>query len=285
MTVVSNIFLACLIASQWILLYGLCCENVLRYLGFNKKSISCDGTPAFENDAPIEKKSRKFLFREISPKLLPRTLYVLTKLEVWMTMIMMTWWLGNVFRITGPLWGESVIGGSPRTWKVSNTYHLWRQPEQTVEQTIELLIIHPYFYLFSTWHGAKDGRIFLNPVTISQSQTTTFMVHYFCSLLIFVATFGVCKMNLNVMMWYDTEYIEADWRIYAPVKQTLVQILARRLFGAKPLSEPMLSYCHLDHKERILVKFRLKFKSFHSRKYTWNCRLRNGGHFVSTSMC
>ena len=28
-----------------------------------------------------------------------------------------------------------------------------------------------------------------------------------------------------------------------------------------------------------------KFKHFHSWKWFWKCRLRNGGHFVSTSMC
>ena len=32
---------------------------------------------------------------------------------------------------------------------------------------------------------------------------------------------------------------------------TFVQITACRLFGAKPLSEPMLSYCQLDLKEHI----------------------------------
>ena len=38
--------------------------------------------------------------------------------------------------------------------------------------------------------------------------------------------------------------IEAEWRIYASVNLTsLVQIMACRLFGAKPLSEPMMEYC------------------------------------------
>ena len=27
------------------------------------------------------------------------------------------------------------------------------------------------------------------------------------------------------------------------------------------------------------------FKHFHSRKYIWKCRLENGGHLVSASMC
>ena len=66
---------------------------------------------------------------------------------------------------------------------------------------------------------------------------------------------------------------------------TLLQIMACRLFGAKPLSEPMPPCCQLDPKEHISVKFCLKFKSFHSRKCTSKCRLRNGGHFVLASMC
>ena len=33
------------------------------------------------------------------------------------------------------------------------------------------------------------------------------------------------------------------------------------------------------------MKFQSEFKYFHSRKCTWTCRLRNGVHFVSASMC
>ena len=65
---------------------------------------------------------------------------------------------------------------------------------------------------------------------------------------------------------------------------TLLQIMACHLFSAKPLSEPMHSYCQLDTKEHISVNFYSRFKSFHSVKCTWKCRLRNGGHFISASM-
>ena len=53
----------------------------------------------------------------------------------------------------------------------------------------------------------------------------------------------------------------------------LLQIMARRLFGAKPLSEPMLSYCQLDSWEHISVKFELEFDHFHARKCIWTCHL------------
>ena len=53
----------------------------------------------------------------------------------------------------------------------------------------------------------------------------------------------------------------------------LVQIMACRLFGAKPLPEPMVAYCQLDSWVPISVKFELEFCHFHSRKCIWNCRL------------
>ena len=46
----------------------------------------------------------------------------------------------------------------------------------------------------------------------------------------------------------------------------LVQIMARRLFGAKPLSKPMLGHCQLDGLEQNSVKFESEFYHLHSRK-------------------
>ena len=53
-------------------------------------------------------------------------------------------------------------------------------------------------------------------------------------------------------------------------RPTLVQMMAYYLFGAKPLSEPVMTYCQLNHnmhKEHISMKYYLKFKNFHSRKF------------------
>ena len=54
----------------------------------------------------------------------------------------------------------------------------------------------------------------------------------------------------------ETNYlIEAERRIYAhKTSPSLVQIMACRLIGAKPLSEPMLDYCQLDPCEYISMK-------------------------------
>ena len=41
-----------------------------------------------------------------------------------------------------------------------------------------------------------------------------------------------------------------------------VQEMARRLFGAKPLPEPTLTYCQSDHREQTAVKLSSKFKYY-----------------------
>ena len=68
------------------------------------------------------------------------------------------------------------------------------------------------------------------------------------------------------------------------IRSILVQIMARCLFGAKPLSKPMMGYCQLDLKEHTSVKLQWKYKIVHSQKCIWKCRLRNGGHFVQGNM-
>ena len=46
----------------------------------------------------------------------------------------------------------------------------------------------------------------------------------------------------------------------------LVQVMACRLDGAKPLSEPMLPYCQLDSKEHISMKFLFEIQMFSTKK-------------------
>ena len=55
--------------------------------------------------------------------------------------------------------------------------------------------------------------------------------------------------------------------------------MACRLFGAKPLPEPMLAYCQLDSWEQTSVKFESKYKTFIQENES-ETRLRNGSHFV-----
>ena len=52
--------------------------------------------------------------------------------------------------------------------------------------------------------------------------------------------------------------------------------MACRLFGAKPLPEPMLAYCRLDFWQQISVKFESEFYHIHSRKCIWKYHLPMG---------
>ena len=52
-----------------------------------------------------------------------------------------------------------------------------------------------------------------------------------------------CDRNLKQIFIAEAQLIQAEWRIYESVNQpSLFQIVAFRLDGAKPLSEPMLGY-------------------------------------------
>ena len=57
------------------------------------------------------------------------------------------------------------------------------------------------------------------------------------------------------------------------------------MFGAKPLSEPLLVCCQFDHWEQIPVKFDLKYNDFPPKKLIGKYRLRNNCHFVSAAVC
>ena len=50
------------------------------------------------------------------------------------------------------------------------------------------------------------------------------------------------------------------------IGSALVQIMACRLFGVKPLSKPMLGYCQLDCQEQTSVKLNLEFLWFSFKK-------------------
>ena len=54
---------------------------------------------------------------------------------------------------------------------------------------------------------------------------------------------------------------------------SLVQVMACRLFCAKPLPEPVMVYCQLDSWQQVSVKFESEFYHFLSMKCIWTCRL------------
>ena len=112
--------------------------------------------------------------------------------------------------------------------------------------------------------------------------------------IVLVLVVVVVVFNWHIRVWVSwltshmqgkNKFIIIQTYMRQYTKPSLVQIMVCCLFCANPLTEPMMTYCLLNHKNYISVTFCLKFKSFHSRKFIWKYRLRNGGHFFSASMC
>ena len=110
--------------------------------------------------------------------------------------------------------------------------------------------------------------------TIFWNTTSWSIFLYF----LFKFHWSVCFLCLNSLRPSDA-YMRHQPRPW------MVQIMACRLFGAKPLSEPMPYYCQLDPLQQTSIELYLKCKHFHSRKRIWKCRLGNVGHFVPVPMC
>ena len=122
----------------------------------------------------------------------------------------------------------------------------------------------------STWHGVPFFQINVQFISPSQAQ----LFHSYITTSCWArpwTTRGFVNTSIGLSLEKFDGCVTAS---------ALVEIMACRLFGAKPLFEPMLTYCQLDPKEHISMIFYLKFEYPHSRKCVWTCHLRNGDHFV-----
>ena len=64
-----------------------------------------------------------------------------------------------------------------------------------------------------------------------------------------------------------------------------VHVIACRLFGAKPLAEPMMTYCQLDNWEQSSANFSLKLKYFHWQKLRLNMSSAEVAAILSWPQC
>ena len=109
-----------------------------------------------------------------------------------------------------------------------------------------------------------------------------------------------CTWKCRLHIWWPFVSVSMCWLISPSAVymrhwtgSALVQVMANRLFGAKPMTwtnadllligllgtNPIRIYCQLDSWQQILVKFESEFYPFYSRKCIWNCHLIYGGHF------
>ena len=75
-----------------------------------------------------------------------------------------------------------------------------------------------------------------------------------------MSMFFLLRTHMMMKSWL-TAAIDAIW--YHRSLSTLVQAMAWHQFGAKPLLEPMVTYCYLDSYEQTLVKEKAKYNDFH----------------------
>ena len=136
-----------------------------------------------------------------------------------LSLYMMTSSNGDILCVTVPLWGEYTGHRWIPLTKASGAelwYFLWSAPEQTVDQSIETPVIWDVIALIITSLAVINVGFY---------------------------AWGVRSLHA-VESQMSGRFTGAEWRIYVSVnQQSLVQMMACRLTGAKPLSEPMLEYC------------------------------------------
>ena len=89
--------------------------------------------------------------------------------------------------------------------------------------------------LVGLWNSGRDND---QVKTVSKSIGTVMMNFHQCPFCL-----TLCVMNGGQVMWHLNSLRPSDAYMGRWTGSSLVQIMACRLFGAKPLSEPMLEYC------------------------------------------
>ena len=93
---------------------------------------------------------------------------------------------------------------------------------------------------------------------------------------------GLCHVFLFAMYIRITNDVLTPSGVYMHqwIGAALIQIIACRLFHAKPLSKPMLGYYQLDPGNKFRWNFYQNTKFFILENVSENVACQNGGHFV-----
>ena len=134
-----------------------------------------------------------------------------------------------------------------------NLYFLWTKRGKNNQWAC-------YNMIWSWSHMSRENMASITTETSWSNPLLDLIVIRGCSNYLFMAQAHYTdESNTFLVHWGRVTQISPRW-----IVSSLDQILACRLFGAKPLPEPMLKYCQLNHQERISMTFYLKFQSFHS---------------------
>ena len=112
----------------------------------------------------------------------------------------------------------------------------------------------------------------LSPVT----TVTTKLASWQLSVSVWPTVSSEFAVRISISFIHLNSLRASGEYMHHQTRPSLVQIMSRRLFGTKPLSEPMLTCCLLEPLEDISVKFEPKY-TFQLRNY----HLQTGDNFVS----
>ena len=133
----------------------------------------------------------------------------------------------NIFRVTGPLWGESTGDWWIPLTKARDTElwsFLWSAPEQTLEQTIERPVIWEAIALIITSLLCKYNK-----------DTPVAILSYFTCAIQF--SFNQTHRPMNYLGWYNMQVKKKTVSLYVRLNTLGVHVCL-------PLSEPMLGFCY-----------------------------------------
>ena len=127
------------------------------------------------------------------------------------------------------------------------------------------------------WHSPKSNFTVVNQATIlyNQFENYTFKIRatspgplsqqnfVFASFILKQHSIGTYFWQDKLALFTTLQHIWTHFHSFHPraanmwqwIGSALVQIMACRLLGTKPLSKPMRSYCQLDLYDQISVKF------------------------------
>ena len=200
-----------------------------------------------------------------------------------------------------------MLGGCYRKWKINLPKFLcWNTRDNVPWTIIHMPSIHslpPVYH--PSWFICKlsgvDMDLYVWPHGSDQAGQSTKTPS--CGRIIFPKWEAIrwvhrCYENLCFQNLRSLKLIEVGWHIYqSGTKPNLVAKILPTKFGFVPdcicisklvfigsdnekatLSEPMLTYCQLDPKENISMKFLVKIQKFHLRKCICKSYMLNFNH-------
>ena len=116
-----------------------------------------------------------------------------------------------------------------------------------------------FLMLYRRWYGSFGSRACLYTfhgahIVPVNNKPSLFQIMSWCR--------TVDKLLSETMKAWSTHWGRMTHICVSEKIPSWLQIMVCRLFGSKPLSEPMLPYCQLDSEECISLKSYFKFKVF-----------------------